>query len=286
MKRGILATIALLFVLPPSAWAQDRWIYAVGGGNRPQEGFKRAARIARQTGGADVRAVVIGYASGQPEVYFESFSKQLRDEGISQIDGLLQGPTDPAGIDAAIAKIESAQLICFTGGDQNDAMKYFREPAIRKALHARYRAGVPFITTSAGTALLSERMLTGLKDDPVADGLGFVDNFVMEQHYVVKQKMREARVEKLVRETTVDHVVAIDEDAMLEIKNEEFAEVIGPQQVVIFSESPKSAVYRYSLWEGDKLNLKSWLPTLVSDGATCNQALKSDPLVRRGITVE
>jgi cyanophycinase len=254
-----------------------RWIYAVGGGDRDPVGIRRAVEHARATFGSEVRAIVIAYASEHPESYLESFSTQLSQESVAVPDSLLRGPTDEAGIADAARRIRQATLICLSGGDQNVAMQFFRIPALREALHERYRAGAPFIATSAGTALLTRQMMTG-DGAQTADGLGLLDGFVLEQHFVTCD--REPRVVELLRTTDVEWVIGPDEDAMLEIRDEALAEVIGRQYVFIFEKRPKG-IERYALSPGDRLDLKTREPLLREGERITREPALSTPLTRR-----
>lgn len=235
----------------PAGASPNRWIYAVGGGDRPQEGLRRAVAQARAAFGPAVRALVIAYASEHPETYEHSFGEQLRLEGVPPPDALLRGPACPDGIADAARRIREAHLICLSGGDQNVAMESFRIPELREALIGRYQAGAPLIATSAGAAMLSRRMLTG-EGAATGEGLGLLEGLVMEQHFVTCG--RAPRVVELLSSGTVDLVVGPDEDAMLEIRDERHAEVIGEHYVFLF-ERRESGIHWSALSPGETLDL-------------------------------
>ena len=91
--------------------------------------------------------------------------------------------------DAALTAIREADLIWFSGGNQNRLMSFLSQNGLIEAIRARYEHGATVGGTSAGAAVMSRIMLTGIPVDvsagacKTADGLGLWDGVIVDQHY-------------------------------------------------------------------------------------------------------
>jgi cyanophycinase len=135
--------------------------------------------------------------------------------------------------------LSRATGVFFTGGDQNRVMDVLADAPLLAALKARYAEGVVFGGTSAGTALISDPMITGEGDLTVIDGdkvgarpgLGLLPGVILDQHFI--ERARYNRLFGLVLRQPGLRGVGIDEDAALLVKNGRFAEVVGGPVVLV-----------------------------------------------------
>jgi cyanophycinase len=123
-----------------------------------------------------------------------------------------------------------------------------------------YRNGVVFGGYSAGTAIASKTMITGVGDftviDPfkveVAEGLGLVTRFVVDQHFIARQ--RQNRLLSVLQKSKENLGIGIDEDTALVIEDEQRGSVLGSSYVTVFQRKSSSKNFEVSLLkEGDSL---------------------------------
>src|SRR6185295_9303378 len=148
-------------------------------------------------------------------------------------------PLDEAQKTALLARITEAGGVFFTGGDQARIMDVLRDEVLLRAFRARYRAGAVFGGTSAGTAIMSPRMITGEGDFTVIDaaqvetrpGLGLLEGTIVDQHFVKRQ--RENRLFGLILAHPELLGVGIDEGSALVVRDGRFGEVVGSTPVML-----------------------------------------------------
>ncbi len=236
MMIAALAAVLFSSLGPGPAHAAPRHLVLLGGGDYSEAAM---ARFALWSGGPSGRVLFIPWASAEPEDYLKEFKDAL---GTSTAPAVAVAPTTAAfaaGRAEFYARLASATAVFFCGGDQNRIAEFLkREPGVRAALHERYQGGVLFSGTSAGTAVMSELMLTGEGDPTALDGrkvgtdrgLGLLPGAILDQHFLVRQ--RENRLFGAVLSHPELLGLGIDADAALAVTDEGRAEVVGPGQVM------------------------------------------------------
>lgn len=212
----------------------------IGGGKRPPEAMKE---FVLASGATKADLVIIPWASESLESA-EIIRSELMSYGPGKVTVIPQYPF-PKGEEANImATIKAATGVFFTGGDQNQLMHVIAKNQLRDHFKEVFQKGVAFGGTSAGTAVMSEKMLTGNADLTVisphstelATGLGLLPSHVIvDQHFIVRQRFN--RLAGLILEDRKTLGIGIDEGTALWVRDNK-AEVIGPTQVIFFS-SPK-----------------------------------------------
>jgi cyanophycinase len=164
----------------------------------------------------------------------------------------------PADQKKLVSTIEQATGIFFAGGDQNILMTFIKEYRIKELLQKRFAQGVMFGGTSAGTAIMSNPMLTGKADLGVidgsrvelAEGLGLLPpGVIVDQHFIVRQRFN--RMAGLMISRKGSYGIAVDENSSLLILGRE-AKVIGPTQVLIFKPIDRNRL-EISVMESNKI---------------------------------
>lgn len=97
-----------------------------------------------------------------------------------------------------------AHFIFITGGDQERFITIVLHTPVYDAIHTAYANGATIAGTSAGAAVMSQKMITGkaLTDTSysvtfkklhhnnidIAEGLGLLTNAVIDQHFIVRSR--------------------------------------------------------------------------------------------------
>ncbi len=161
-------------------------------------------------------------------------------------------------------QLTAASGIFFTGGDQNKLMLVMKELNLKNLFKKMYADGVAFAGTSAGTAIMSEKMLNGEgnlavldgKQIGISEGLGLLpESVVVDQHFIVRSRFN--RLAGVVLDSKVLGI-AIDEDNALLITNNSLGKVYGPTQVLFFtpSNSKKLSIDVYE--KNETIDLKKY----------------------------
>lgn len=223
-------------------------LFAVGGGPQPESLVRRFVELA---GGGNARIVVMGMASAGGREGGEEKAQQFRAMGAQATNLWF----DRAGADAdsVVRAIGGATAVWFGGGDQNRLMDALRGSRALAELRRAWRTnGVMVGGTSAGAAVLSTPMLTGEERRPggarrdttqafitiegdnvvVADGIGFLDGVIVDQHFV--RRRRHNRLLSLVVERPPHLGAGIDESTALVVRPDGTWAVEGASVVVVY----------------------------------------------------
>lgn len=225
-----IRTFAVLLWLGAAASAQSAGaIVAVGGGGTTDAIVERTLALA---GGKNAIVVVLPQSSAVANPGDSSVKMWL---AAGAREARTVDFTDPA----ARAALEAATLIWIPGGDQNRFMKAITGTGLDDVIRTRHKAGTVVGGTSAGAAVLSERMITGDADlksltagkTQLATGLGLWTGGIFDQHFLRRQ-----RTNRLLS-AVLDHPgaigIGIDEATAVIIRDGRL-EVLGRSAVVVF----------------------------------------------------
>jgi len=252
------ALILIGFLCTFTSAHADTKLLMIGGGKRPPEAMKTFVDAA---GGSSANILVFSWASATTEGAEGAKSEFLLSHPgkVSVIPTFPMKAEDEANL---IPMITEATGIFFSGGDQNQLMKAIKTEKLKELLKIAYQNGVIFGGTSAGTAVMSERMLTGegnltILDGskiPLAEGLGLLPSeIIVDQHFIVRQRFNRLAGLILANEKTFG--IGIDEGTALLVSNNKTAKVFGPTQVLLFSKlgEKKLSVEAFSAGESFEL---------------------------------
>jgi len=149
-------------------------------------------------------------------------------------------------------ELREATAVFFTGGDQTHIMDVLNaHPKIAEQMRLMYRNGILFGGTSAGTAIMSKTMLTGvgplntINEDKVetAPGLGLLDIAVVDQHFF--DDLRIARMFSVLKKKIDTLGVGVDEGAGISIEQNRYLTVLGGLAMAFhYDKDPKDGSYR------------------------------------------
>lgn len=215
-----------------------------GGGTLPSAVW---AEFAARAGGASARIAVITDASNRTDAGVEAVNA-FREFGAEA----LTLRADAAG--DARSFLESATGVWMSGGDQNHLMSALAASGAGELVSAMYGRGVVVGGTSAGAAVMSERMITGNElegqgsdadgDAPSAfrairqggietsAGLGLLREAIVDQHFL--RRKRHNRLICAVLESQTKLGVGIDEETALVVEPSGLWRVIGASSVVVY----------------------------------------------------
>ena len=233
---GVALFYAVLFLVPLYSTAQQRLIM-VGGGPRPSDAMSRFVEWA---GKDRARILIIPWATEEPQASFESLKKDFAPFKTALIELAPSGPLTEATKREFVNQLDKATGVFFTGGDQVRIMNVLKDETLLQALKRRYNAGIVFGGTSAGTAIMSERMITGEGDFTVIDGskvetsrgLGLLPaDVIVDQHFIKRQ--RQNRLFGLILANPKSLGIGIDEGTALVLSDNRTAEVVGASRVMM-----------------------------------------------------
>ena len=248
----ILQTLLVVFV-----YSQQR-LLVIGGGDRTPDILQK---IALESGGANGKLLVLPWAGGDQQDYFEAFKKDVEQVSkIQFIKGAFRPLTEQTKAEF-LQQLKGATGIYFTGGDQNRVMEVLQDKELLQAIQAKYKSGTFFSGSSAGTAIMSKVMITGEGDFKVIDGnkvetkegLGLLSEIILDQHFIVRQ--RQNRLLGLVLKYPNLLGVGIDEDTAFYVKDNKIGEVFGNSQIMIF-DVKKEPMKVFLLKRGERFDLQ------------------------------
>jgi cyanophycinase len=245
-------------------------LFIIGGGEKTEALMKELLKVSG-TGPADY-VIILPMSSEDPDSSVIFAQEDFASVGIKNVIGFnftQNGPVTQSRIDS----IAKAKLVFITGGDQTRFMKIVGTGPINKAIHDAYKRGATIAGTSAGAAVMSKKMITGnnLKHpeyegkfptiEPenieIAEGLGMVDNMIVDQHFIKRQRLN--RLVSVVLENPDEVCVGIDESTAIVVTGNSF-KVAGENQVVVLRNPKKSKKIQGKLMGGNGLQMDVLLP--------------------------
>jgi cyanophycinase len=245
-----LACVMLFAACATTAHAQTRGsLMIMGGGPWHDEVQKRFVELA---GGKNGMILVLPMASASTD------SGKSSVKGWQELGGnarsLVVNREEALRADTA-ALFAGVTGIWFGGGDQSRLTAAIAGTPVEAAIRNRYlKAGAVVGGTSAGAAVMSRIMITGderkygglrpSRDSTqsfitidranvvTADGFGYVDNAIIDQHFV--RRRRHNRLISLVLENPRLIGAGIDESTAIELRPDGTWKVLGESVVVVY----------------------------------------------------
>lgn len=188
----------------------------------------------------DSRIEVITTASQVPEEVGNEYLKAFSHLGANNVGVLGVKTREEANAPETISRIEQADIIMFTGGDQLRLTSVLGGTAFHRVLLSRYTYDEVVITgTSAGAAACSNNMIYQgsahealLKGEvKITSGLGLINNVIFDTHFVHRGRI--GRLFQAVVSNPIALGVGLGEDTGLLITDGNKMEAIGSGLVII-----------------------------------------------------
>lgn len=209
------------------------------GGAEDKRGECRILReFLRLGGGAHARVLVMTVATELPIDVGMEYIEVFRKLGAEDVRTFDVSDRTAANKDSAVAFIQDATCIFFTGGDQLRITKLLGGTRVDAALHAALARGVTLGGTSAGASMMSSTMIVEgeAETNPrisvvdMAPGMEFVDGVVIDQHFAERGRL--GRLLSAVTQYPHHLGLGIDENTAIVIRNRTFR-VVGQGAVSV-----------------------------------------------------
>lgn len=206
----------------------------IGGGKRVPVLLKKIVEL------SNGNVLIVPYASEIPEEVAEAIQGELLNAGAKKVDVI-----DCRDEEYCLNQIKNTNLVFFTGGDQNLLLQKMKGTKAFALIQKRYADNLHLSGTSAGTAIMSEVMLTGSPKAPyermeglhpnmveTTKGFGFVTKFIVDQHFL--KRSRQDRLQSVVFDHPTLIGVGIDEATAIHIDANENFSVLGASDVMVY----------------------------------------------------
>lgn len=245
-------------------------LFIIGGGKRPVAMISDMIRISGVDSAGYI--IVLPMSSQIPDTASYYSTKQFTDRGIENVFAFnFQAEEEMTA--SRIDSLKDASLIYISGGDQNIFMKIVKNTPVYDAIHAAYEKGALIAGTSAGAAVMSEKIITGNEHKhpdytgnfrtiesnniEIAKGLGLLKNAIIDQHFV--QRMRMNRLISASLENPQETAIGIDESTAILVDHNE-ATVYGLSQVIVLRHKTAETKVVNGLLGAEDIELNVYLP--------------------------
>lgn len=251
LQKGIQIALTLFFTLCFSlanAQKPKGKLFIIGGGNRSDQLMQHVVDLA-QFKKTDY-IVVLPMSSEEPDsayIYFRDQFQKLLPNPIVMLNFDKTTVQNPKLNDS----LQKAKLIFISGGDQTRFMNVVANTPVYNSIHKAFQNGSIIAGTSAGAAVMSEKMITGnqklekeysgtfdnIRFDNLetTPGLGLVTKAIIDQHF-----LRRSRYNRLISAMVeFPHLtgIGIDESTAI-IVDDNTISVVGESEVIVMK-NPK-----------------------------------------------
>lgn len=199
------------------------------------------SRVVRESGGKEARILIIPTASSIPTEVGSNYIKAFGKLECKNVEVLDIRERKQADTQENLDRIQSADCIMFSGGDQSKITKRLGGTRFHKIMEDRFvKEGLVIAGTSAGAMCMSSEMITGgsskeaLIKDAVSmqKGMGFISNLIIDSHFI--RRGRFGRLAEAVAKFPNLLGIGLAEDTGLVIKQNNWFEIIGSGMVILF----------------------------------------------------
>lgn len=234
-------------------------------------------------GGARARIVIMTVATDLFREAMAEYKAAFKSLGVDHVEAYDVSQRIDTGDEKALAAIEKATGIFFTGGDQLKITALLGGTRMHDLLHEKYQKGTVIAGTSAGAAMMSNSMfISGTSDSnprfggmEIGPGMDFLVGAMIDTHF--SQRGRIGRLLTAVAHYPQDIGFGIDENTAMIVEGKEFR-VVGEGAVTVvdagaitftnlpdISEDESLALYDVKLHvlpEGHRFNLEKREPVV------------------------
>jgi cyanophycinase len=247
-------------------------LFIIGGGKKSDKLVSELIDLSNLK--KDNFMIILPMASEEPDSAVYYTAKQFIALGInpSKIKAFNFDPINQRT--TQLDSLSKASLIYITGGDQNLFMRSVLNTKVYDEIHNAYNNGATIAGTSAGAAVMSEKMISGnelkhqkytgdfrtidAENYEVKTGLGLIQNAIIDQHFIYRMRMN--RLLSVAMENPDQIAIGIDESTALVLEGHS-VRVTGDSQVVLIKKinSHKVHIQNGLLGSGD-IRLQILLP--------------------------
>ena len=218
-------------------------LFIIGGGDRSDDLMKQLLDVADLSKKDYI--VVLPMSSEEPDssfIFFKTQMVRLTSNPIVMLNFNKQTAQNKPLTDS----LQKAKLIFISGGDQARFMAVAQNTPIKTAIQKAYENGSTISGTSAGAAVMSEKMITGnqklqkeysgtfdnIRYDNLetTEGLGLLKTAIIDQHFLKRNRYN--RLLSALVEFPDLTGIGIDEATAIIVRNNQI-EVAGESEVIV-----------------------------------------------------
>lgn len=218
-------------------------LFIIGGGHRSDQLMQHLVDISQFQKKDYI--VVLPMSSEEPDsayIYFRDQFQKLTPNPIVMLNFDKTTAQNPKLNDS----LQNAKLIFISGGDQTRFMNVVTNTPVYESIHKAFKSGSIISGTSAGAAVMSEKMITGnqklekeysgtfdtIRYDNLetTKGLGLITNAIVDQHFL--KRSRYNRLISAMVEFPQLTGIGIDESTAIIVNGNEIS-VVGESEVIV-----------------------------------------------------
>jgi len=219
-----------------------RQLVIIGGAEDKEGDCQILREFVRRAGGTKANIVIMTAATELPREAGENYIRVFERLGAEHVRIVDTETRDDASSSTALKAIENATGVFFTGGDQARITSILKDTDIDAAIHKRYAEGAVIAGTSAGAAVMPDKMIVEgdsqthprIETVEMGPGMAFLPGVVIDQHF-----SQRGRLGRLISALVLEPAVlgfGIDENTAMVVTDSQI-EVIGEGAVTIVDES-------------------------------------------------
>lgn len=220
----------------------DTIFLAIGGGNLAESDEVLDEIFGYMSDRSDARIVVMTVATNIEEGTSTKYNSIFRKRGVTHVELVNIWQREDAFSKASMKKIERADALFFTGGDQKNVTGLMGGSPLDELLHERADDGILVAGTSAGAAMMSGSMIINGSSETtprvgcvdMAPGTGFITNSIIDTHF--SQRGRHGRLLTAVAHHPQLLGIGLDENTAIRVQGNEFR-VVGDGSVTVIDAS-------------------------------------------------
>jgi cyanophycinase len=248
--RFVLAFVSIVLLTgceesQPVSISSKGKLFIIGGGDRTPELMNNFKRVAHLEDGSVI--TVLPMAGEEPDSSFYYFQKDIPPQwGVKCLNLNFSDPK--VDIENLKSILRQAKTIFICGGAQLRFMEVIARYNLQPILTEVYMNGATIAGTSAGAAVMSEKMITGnqktdtaysatytvvQKDNGIySTGLGFIKEGIIDQHFIVRSRYNRLLSAQL--DFPLLWGLGIDESTAA-VFYQDSVEVVGQSYVIYFA---------------------------------------------------
>jgi cyanophycinase len=247
-------------------------LIAIGGNEDKRDDMRILRRTIEAARGQARTAVVIAAASREPVETSRPYLRAFEELGIEHVLPLDLQSRREVEEERTTRRLEEADIVYFTGGDQTRLADVLRGSAALDLIRQRYEAGAVVAGTSAGAAAMSQTMISrGKAEEGLAkgnvemdEGLGLLPGVIVDTHFI--QRGRFSRLLEAVAQHRDLLGLGIAEDTALVVHEGRYFEVVGSDNVIVVDGREISDTNMREARPGDALTVEHAVVHALADG--------------------
>lgn len=215
-------------------------IVAIGGNEDKARDLKVLKAVVDEAKGTRSRVVVVTTASMEPDARKRDYTHAFQSMGVRDFTFIYIDSRDQAFDPAIYRKLNKADVVFFSGGDQLRLTSLLAGTPFLTAVRQLHKNGAVIGGTSAGGAVLSDLMIYGGVSEQAArkgeilltSGFRFVDRVAFDTHFLNRERL--PRLFNIVASNPEILGIGMDEDTgVIFHRSSDTLRVVGSGKVTI-----------------------------------------------------